>query len=289
MSLIASKRVQRSRQFPTMPGVYQAPYPNPYRNPWHVDGYEDPDELVNRVIEYIEEYMFHRYVPPDEVASIFFEPFQGEGGYIFPPEGFYKELKKLTDTHGIRLVADEVQSGLGRTGKMFAMEHYGVAPDIVCLAKSLGGGIPIGATVFRREMDFGVPGVHSNTYGGNMVACAAALASIKTLEEGLVENAAGLGGLFEERLQEIQGRYEAIGDVRGLGLAWGVDFVKDRRTKEYAGEERDRVLLECLKRGLALLGCGDSTIRLIPSLCITEEQAKVGLDILEEGIRACLR
>ncbi len=288
MSLIASKKVQRSRQFPTMPGVYQAPYANPYRNPWHVDGYEHPDELVNRVIEYMDEYMFSRYVPPDEVASIVFEPFQGEGGYIFPPKNFYRELKKLADRYGIRLVADEVQSGLGRTGKMFAMEHYGVAPDIVCLAKSLGGGMPIGATVFRREMDFGVPGVHSNTYGGNMVACAAALASIKTLEDGLVDNAAKLGGLFEERLHEMKGKYEAIGDVRGLGLAWGLDFVKDREAKEYAAEERDKVLLECLKRGLALLGCGGSVIRLIPPLCITEEQAKVGLDILEDGIRACL-
>ena len=285
MSFIASKQVQRSRQFPTMPGVYHVPYANPYRNPWHIDGYENPDELINRVIEYIDEYLFHRYVPPEEVASIIFEPFLGEGGYIFPPKNFLRELKKLADEHDIKLVADEVQSGLGRTGKMFTVEHFGVAPDIICLAKSLGSGIPIGATVFRKEMDFGVPGVHSNTFGGNMVACAAALATIEALENGLVENAARLDGLFKERLQEMYNRYEIIGDVRGIGLAWGVDFVKDRKTKEYESEGRDKILLACLKRGLALLGCGRSTIRLIPPLCITEEQAKIGLDILEDGIK----
>jgi len=286
MSLQASKKVHRSRQFPTMPGVYHVPYANPYRNPWHIDGYENPDELVNRVIEYIDEYLFRRFVPPEEVAAMVFEPVQGEGGYIFPPKNFFKELKKLADEHDIKLIADEVQSGLGRTGKMFAVEHFGVAPDIICLAKSLADGIPIGATVFREEMDFGVSGVHSNTFGGNMVACAAALATIKTLENGLVENAARLEGLFKERLEEMQEKYEIIGDVRGMGLAWGVDFVRDRKTKECATEERNRILFECLKRGLALLGCGTSSIRLIPPLCITEDQSNIGLDLFEEGIKA---
>jgi len=286
MSLQASKKVHRSRQFPTMPGVYHVPYANPYRNPWHIDGYENPDELVNRVIEYIDEYLFRRFVPPEEVAAMVFEPVQGEGGYIFPPKNFFKELKKLADEHDIKLIADEVQSGLGRTGKMFAVEHFGVAPDIICLAKSLADGIPIGATVFREEMDFGVSGVHSNTFGGNMVACAAALATIKTLENGLVENAARLEGLFKERLEEMQEKYEVIGDVRGMGLAWGVDFVRDRKTKECATEERNRILFECLKRGLALLGCGTSVIRLIPPLCITEDQSNIGLDLFEKGIKA---
>ena len=286
MSLQASKKVHRSRQFPTMPGVYHVPYANPYRNPWHIDGYENPDELVNRVIEYIDEYLFRRFVPPEEVAAMVFEPVQGEGGYIFPPKNFFKELKKLADEHDIKLIADEVQSGLGRTGKMFAVEHFGVAPDIICLAKSLADGIPIGATVFREEMDFGVSGVHSNTFGGNMVACAAALATIKTLENGLVENAARLEGLFKERLEEMQEKYEIIGDVRGMGLAWGVDFVRDRKTKECATEERNRILFECLKRGLALLGCGTSAIRLIPPLCITEDQSNIGLDLFEKGIKA---
>jgi len=288
MSFVSSKSVQRLRQFPTMPGVYLVPYANPYRNPWHIDGYENPDELINRIIEYIDEYLFNRYVPPNEVASIIFEPIQGEGGYIVPPKNFFKELKKLADEHDIKLIADEVQSGMGRTGKMFAIEHFGVAPDILCLAKSLGDGIPIGATVFRKEMDFGVSGVHSNTYGGNLVACVAALATIEVLQNGLVQNAAELEGLFKERLQEIYEKYEMVGDVRGLGLAWGVEFVKDRKTKGYPKEERNKILLECLKRGLVLLGCGTSTIRLIPPLCITEEQAKIGLEIFEEGIKAVI-
>jgi len=285
MSLQASKTVHRSRQFPTMPGVYHVPYANPYRNPWHIDGYENPEELVSRVIEYIDDYLFKRYVPPEEVAAIIFEPFQGEGGYIFPPKNFFKELKKLADEHGIKLIADEIQSGLGRTGKMFAVEHFGVAPDIICLAKSLANGIPIGATIFRRDMDFGVSGVHSNTFGGNMIACAAALANIKTLENGLVENAARLEELFKERLHEMYDKYEIIGDVRGMGAAWGVDFVRDRKTKEYAREKRNKILFECLKKGLTLLGCGISTVRLIPPLCITEEQTKIGLDIYEEVIK----
>lgn len=286
LSLAASKPVQRSKQFPTMPGVYLVPYANPYRNPWHINGYENPTELVNRVIEFIEEYLFHRYVPPEEVASIILEPIQGEGGYIVPPKNFLKKLKKLTDNYDIKLIADEIQSGMGRTGTMFAVEHFGVAPDIICLAKSLGDGIPIGATTFRKELDFGVSGAHSNTFGGNMVACAAALATINALENGLIENAAKLEGLFRERLQELYDKYEIIGDVRGIGLAWGVEFVKNRRTKEYAQEEKNKILLEALKRGLALLGCGKSTIRLIPPLCINEEQVKIGLDIFEESVSA---
>jgi 4-aminobutyrate aminotransferase len=266
-----------------MPGVYHVPFANPYRNPWHIDGYSKPGELINRVIEYMEEYLLHRYVPPEDVAAIIFEPIQGEGGYVIPPSGFLKELKKLADQENIKLIADEIQSGMGRTGKMFALEHFGISTDILCLAKALGDGIPIGATVFRKNMDFG-PGAHSNTYGGNIIACSAALATIDALENGLIENAAKLGKLFQERLVEMYDKYEIIGDVRGIGLAWGVEFVKNRKTKEYAIEDRNNILLECLKKGLVLLGCGQSTIRVIPALCITEEQAKIGLDIFEDGI-----
>jgi 4-aminobutyrate aminotransferase len=167
---------------------------------------------------------------------------------------------------------------------MFAIEHFGIAPDILCLAKSLGSGIPIGATVFKEELDFKVSGVHSNTYGGNMLACAAALATIKVIQNGLMQNAAKLEKLFKERLQEMKDKYEIIGDFRGIGLAWGVEFVKNRKTKEYAREAREKILLEALKNGLALLGCGISSIRLIPALCITEEEAKAGLDIFEKAI-----
>ncbi|MBS7616653.1 acetyl ornithine aminotransferase family protein [Candidatus Bathyarchaeota archaeon] len=284
LGLIASKPVHRSRMSPVMPGVFHIPFPNPYRNTWKIDGYEHPDELVNRVIDYIEEEMFSHYVPAEEVAGIFFEPIQGEGGYVVPPRNFFKELKKLMDKYDIKMTCDEVQMGMGRTGKMCAIEHFGIAPDIVCLAKSLGSGIPIGATVFREELDFKISGVHSNTYGGNMLACAAALATIKVIQNGLMQNAAKLEKLFKERLQEMKDKYEIIGDVRGIGLAWGVEFVKDRKTKEYAKDAREKILLEALKNGLALLGCGASAIRLIPALCITEEEAKIGLDIFEKAI-----
>jgi 4-aminobutyrate aminotransferase len=284
LGFTASKPNHHSRMFPAMPGVEHVPYPNPYRNPWHIDGYENPDELVNRAIEYIDRYLFNYYVPPDEVASILLEAMQGEGGYVVPPRNFLKELKKLADKHGIKLIDDEVQMGMGRTGKMFAIDHFGVSPDILCTAKALGSGIPIGATVFKEELDFGIPGVHSNTYGGNLIACAAALATIKVIKNGLVQNAAKLEKLFRERLEEMHNKYKIVGDVRGLGLAWGVEFVKDRKTKEHAKEPREKILLEALRNGLALLGCGASSIRLIPALTITEEEAKTGLDIFEKAV-----
>jgi 4-aminobutyrate aminotransferase len=284
MSFTASKPNHRLRMFPVLPGIEHVPYPNPYRNPWHIDGYEDPDELVNRTIEFIDHYVLGHFVPADEVAAMLVEAIQGEGGYIVPPKNFLKQLKKLADEHDIKLIDDEVQMGMGRTGKMFAIEHFGVAPDILCTAKALGSGIPIGATVFKKELDFGVPGVHSNTYGGNMLACVAALATIKVIKNGGVQNAARLEKLFRERLEEMQNKYKLIGDVRGLGLAWGVEFVKDRKTKEPAKETREKILLEALKNGLALLGCGASSIRLIPAICITDEEAKVGLDVFEKAI-----
>ncbi|RLF80776.1 aspartate aminotransferase family protein, partial [Thermococci archaeon] len=205
-----------------------------------------------------------------------------------PPKNFFKELKKLADKHGILIIDDEVQMGMGRTGKMFAIEHFGIAPDIISLAKALGGGVPIGATVFRKELDFGVPGVHSNTYGGNALACVAALTVINELENGLIENAKKLEPIFKERLQEMYDKYEIIGDVRGLGLAWAIEFVKDRKTKEYASKERNQIVVEALKRGLATLGCGKSALRLIPPLTIDEEEVKIGLDILEEAIKTVL-
>ena len=286
LSLTASKPVHHRRFFPTTPGFYRAPYPNPYRNPWHIDGYEYPDELVNRVIEYIEEYMFNHYVPAEEVAAIVFEPIQGEGGYAVPPRNFFRKLKKLANKYGILLIDDEVQMGLGRTGRMFAIEHFGIAPEIICLAKALGGGyIPIGATIYRKDLDFKEAGAHSNTFGGHCLACAVALTTLEIIEK-LLDNVKKLEPLFKERLEEMYNKYKIIGDVRGIGLAWGVEFVKDKKTKEYATKERNKILFESLKRGLVILGCGKSSIRLIPPLCITEELAKIGLDIFEEAIKA---
>ncbi len=285
LSLTGSKPIHKKRFFPTMPGVIHVPYPNPYRNPWNIDGYEHPDELVNRVIEYIEYWVLEHLAPSDEVAAIVFEPIQGEGGYVVPPKNFFVELRKLANRYGILLIDDEVQMGMGRTGKMFAIEHFGIAPDIITLAKSLGGGaVPIGATIFRADLDLEA-GAHSNTFGGHALACVAALKSVEVTEK-LLPNVAKLEPIFRERLNEIRDRYDRVGDVRGIGLAWGIEFVKDRRTKEHDVKTRNRVLYEALKRGLVMLGCGKSAIRIIPPLIIEEEQAKIGLDILEEAIKA---
>ena len=287
LSLTASKIVHKRNYFPTMPGVVHIPYPNPYRNPWHIDGYENPDELVNRVIEYLEYWVFQHYIPPEEVAAVIAEPVQGEGGYVVPPKNFFPTLKKVLEKHGILLIDDEVQMGMGRTGKMFAIEHFNTAPDIITLAKALANGaLPIGATIFKKELDF-EPGAHSNTFGGHTVACAAALATINEIEK-ILPNVRKLEKIFKEALQELKEKYDPIGDVRGLGLAWGIEFVKDRKTKEHDTKTRNKVLKEALRRGLVLLPCGKSTIRLIPPLNITEEQAKIGLDILREALKATI-
>ncbi len=285
LSLTASKPIQRKRFFPLLNGVIHVPFPNPYRNPWHIDGYEHPDELVNRVIEFIDYWVLQHYVPPDEVAAIFFEPIQGEGGYIVPPKNFFEELSKLAKKYGILMIDDEVQMALGRTGKMFAIEHFNVVPDIITMAKSLSGGVaPIGATIFRYEMDLET-GAHSNTYGGNALMSMVALKTIEIVEKYL-DNVLLLGKIIRERLYDLKERYNVIGDVRGLGLAWAIEFVKDRNTKEHDIKTRNRVIYEALKRGLVLLGCGKSSIRITPPLIIDEERIKIGLDILEEAIKA---
>jgi 4-aminobutyrate aminotransferase len=285
LSLTASKPIHKKGYIPMMGGVVHVPYPNPYRNPWHIDGYEHPDELINRVIEYIEYWMLQHFVPADEVAGIFFEPIQGEGGYIVPPKNFFNELYKLAKKYGIMLVDDEVQMGLGRTGKMFAIEHFGIAPDVITLAKALGGGaIPIGATIYRAELDF-APGAHSNTFGGHALASMAALKTIEIIEK-LLPHVSELEKVFRERLAELKEKYQSVGDVRGLGLAWGIEFVKDRKTKEHDVKTRDKVVREALKKGLILLPCGKSSIRIAPPLIISEEEAKIGLDILDKAIKA---
>ena len=285
LSLTASKPVHKKRFYMTMPGVIHVPFPNPYRNPWGIDGYEHPEELVNRVLEYIEYWVFEHQVPADEVAAIFFEPIQGEGGYVVPPKSFFGELKKLADKYGILLADDEIQMGLGRTGKMFAIENFGVAPDIITLAKALGAGaIPIGATIFRKDLDL-EPGAHSNTFGGHALAAVVAIKNVE-ITKNLLQHVTELEKLFCERLASLKEKYPSVGDVRGLGLAWGVEFVKNKKTREHDPKTRNRVVYEALKRGLVLLGCGKSSIRLIPPLTITEEQAKIGLEIFEEAVKA---
>ncbi|KYH39188.1 MAG: 4-aminobutyrate aminotransferase [Candidatus Bathyarchaeota archaeon B23] len=287
LSLTASKIVHKDRFFPTMPGAVHIPYPDPYRNPWNIDGYEEPEELTKAVIDYLEHYVLERFLPPTEVAGIFFEPIQGEGGYVVPPRNFFKELKKVADEHGILLVDDEIQAGMGRSGKMWGVEHFGVEPDVLTVAKALGGGIPIGATIYRDELDFGVEGAHATTFGGNPVACSAALAVLEVMErERLVENAARVGDYLGKRLGEMEDRYEFIGDARGLGLFRAIDIVKDPKTKEYNPKLRNDIALEAFKRGLILLPCGKSAIRLIPPLNVRAEEIDVALEILEESLKA---
>lgn len=285
LSLTASKPVHKKRYYMTMPGVIQVPFPNPYRNPWGINGYEHPDELINRVLDYIEYWVFEHLVPAEEVAAIFFEPIQGEGGYAIPPKNFFYHLKKSADKYGILLVDDEVQMGMGRTGKMFAIENFGIAPDIITLAKALGAGaIPVGATLFRKDLD-PEPGSHSNTFGGHPLAAMTAIKSIE-ITRSLLPRIPELEKIFCEMLAPFKDKYPTIGDVRGLGLAWGIEFVKNRETKEHDPKTRNRVIYEALRRGLTVLGCGKSSIRLIPPLIISEEQVKMGLDIFEEAVKA---
>lgn len=281
LSLTASKPVQKQRFFPTMDGVTHIPFANCYRCPYHLE-YPSCDMWCARTLE---ETYLSSYIPPDEVAALFGEPVQGEGGYIVPPKEFYPIIHKTLRKYGILFADDEVQAGLGRTGKMWGIEHWGIAPDIMTTSKSLGSGIPISATVMRKDLDFGVEGAHSNTFGGNLVGCAASLATFDVIsEERLVENSDKMGSYFKKRLNELSSRHELIGDVRGLGLMLAVELVRDRKTKEYAVKERDELLAEAHRMGLILLGCGKSGIRLIPSLNVTREQIDTAVEILDKAL-----
>jgi 4-aminobutyrate aminotransferase len=275
LSLTGSKVVQRRGFAPLIPLVSHVDYPNSYRS--EQDGAKCHLESLNQL-----EDLFKRTVAPQEVAGLIVEPIQGEGGYIVPPPEFHRELRRLCDQHGILMIADEVQSGMGRTGKMFAMEHWGVVPDIVCLAKGIASGMPLGAIIARADiMDWG-PGSHASTFGGNPISCVAALETIHLLEESLMENARTVGEHLQQRLRELAGRHRLIGDVRGLGLMVGMELVRDRGTKEMASTERDEIVQLCFRRGLLLLGCGMNTIRFCPPLVVTREQCDVAVTILDE-------
>ncbi len=285
MSLSASKYVHKSHFGPFVPHVIHVPFPDPYRTPFGVK----KEKVVDAVLSYIEDVVFHKLVDPEDVAAVFYEPIQGEGGYVVPPKDFYGKLKELTDRYGILTVVDEIQSGMGRTGRMFAIEHFNVIPDIVTIAKGIASGLPLGAMVAPRSlMDWEV-GTHANTFGGNPIACMAALKTIEILEREAIENAEKMGEFLLGELKKVQERYpEVIGDVRGIGLMIGVDFVKDRETKEPDGKLRDKVVYEAFKRGLLMLGAGDSVIRWAPPLIITKEQLTVALEIFDEAIGAAL-
>ncbi|MEM0157956.1 MAG: acetyl ornithine aminotransferase family protein [Thermoplasmataceae archaeon] len=289
LSLTASKAIQRKGFFPSMPGVEHAPFPNPYRNAFGIDGYENPDELENRVLDYIENYMIRTYVPQDNLAAFVVEPVQGEGGYIVPPKNFHRRLRKLADDLGVLVIVDEVQTGFGRTGKFFASEHFGVEPEIMSLAKAIAAGIPMGASVVHERLDFPEQSLHSNTFGGNPLASAACVATINTIRsEHLLENATEMGKYFRKRLDELYEKYECIGDVRGLGLMLAVDFVKDRKTREPDSKLRDRVEMRSFETGLILLSTGLSAIRIIPPLNVTRREIDMGVDVLDKAIKSSL-
>lgn len=281
LSLTASKPRQRMGYFPLVPGVEHAYYPNPYRPPLG----SDPARVVDTCLAYIEQTLFETVLPPSEVACIVVEPIQGEGGYIVPPDDWFPRLRALCDQHGILLVLDEVQSGIGRTGKMWAFEHTGIVPDIVASAKGLGSGMPIGACIARKELtDNWLPGAHGNTYGGNALSCAAAYETLCLVEEELMRNAADAGAYFKRQIELLAQRSPHIGDVRGRGLMIGVEFVKDRITREADREGTDAVMLEAFRRGLLLLTCGKSTIRFCPPLVVTRDEIDRAMDIFETTI-----
>jgi len=283
MSLTASKPQQRRRFSPLMPGVTHVPYPDLYRG--RKDAIQDSDTFALNCARFIEEKLFKTTLPPEEVAAIFIEPVQGEGGYVVAPTIFMQELRRICDRHGILLVLDEVQSGVGRTGKWWAVEHTGVEPDMVCMAKGLASGMPLGITMTRSEIMDWVPGSHASTFGGNPVCIAAALATLDVIEkEHLLAHTSEVGAHMLKRMSTWPAKLKLVGDVRGLGLMIGVDIVKDKSTKEYGSAERDLIIERAFERGILFLGCGPSTIRLCPPLVVTKEEADVALDVLEECI-----
>jgi 4-aminobutyrate aminotransferase len=281
VSLTASKPYQRRRFSPLVPGVEHIFYPYCYRCPFHL---ECPD-CNYACVDYIDEYLFHKYVPAEEVAMLLAEPIQGEGGYVVPPDGYFKKLKKLLDENGILFAVDEVQSGIGRTGKWFAIEHWGVVPDIVCMAKGIAAGMPLGVMASRADIQDWTPGSHASTFGGNPVSCAAALAVIDIIKsEKLLENSRREGAYIKKRLEEMMETHPMMGDVRGKGLMVGVELVKDKDTKEYAKQETEDVMMECFRQGLAIVNCGVNVIRWMPPLIITRDLVDPSLEIFEKSL-----
>jgi 4-aminobutyrate aminotransferase len=280
LSLTASKALQRRGFGPMLPGVYHAPYPDCYRCPLGLKAENCQAECLG----YLEDQIFVHLVSPDEVAAVIVEPIQGEGGYVVAPDQFLQRLRALASTHGILLVADEVQSGMGRSGKMFAMEFSGVEPDMMAIAKGIASGLPLGVAVARSGLMAWPPGSHASTFGGNPVSCAAALATLKLLKDRLIANAADVGGYLMDGLNALRAKHPLIGDVRGRGLMVGVELVRDRQTKERAVEERDAVVNGAFTRGLLLLGAGKNAIRFSPPLVITRAQADIAVRIFDDTL-----
>jgi 4-aminobutyrate aminotransferase len=287
LALTSSKIAQRIGFKRQVLDVVHVPYPNEYRNPFSAEDC-GTGGAAQGALNWIENRLFKTTTPPEEVAAIVVEAVQGEGGYVPAPAGFLKGLRRICDEHGILLIVDEVQSGMGRTGKMFACEHYGVLADIVCIAKGVASGLPIGACVAPADLMDWKPGAHASTFGGNPVAIVAALKTIELLERELIANSADVGAYLKRGLEKLMGKYECIGDVRGMGMMLGVEFVKDRTTRTPDPELRDRVETATFERGVILLGCGYNTIRWSPPLILTRENVDVALEIFDEGIAASI-
>ncbi|OPY77241.1 MAG: 5-aminovalerate aminotransferase DavT [Syntrophorhabdus sp. PtaU1.Bin153] len=281
LSLTASKTIQKKHYNPLVPGITHVPYAYCYRCAY---GEQYPGCDLE-CVRWIEDTLFKTVIPPEEVAAIFVEPIQGEGGYIMPPPEFHEQLYRVAKKYGILYIADEVQSGMGRTGKMFAMEHFGVAPDIIAVAKGIASGLPLGAMLARADIMDWEAGSHASTFGGNPVSCQAALATIQLLEEELMANAAIQGERLMAGLRTLQDSLECIGDIRGKGLMVGAEFVKNRETKERAGEWRNAVVKRAFEKGLLLLGCGDNTIRFCPALTVSADEVDMCLTLFEEVVR----
>ncbi len=279
LAFTSSKYTQQRGFFPTMPGVTHVPYPNPYRP---LFAGEDQGQAV---LDYIEQVLFAGALPASEVAAILVEPIQGEGGYLVPPAGFLPGLRSLCDRHGILLILDEVQAGVGRTGRMFACQHWDVVPDIMTLAKGLGSGLPIGAVVAKKRiMERWTRGAHGNTFGGNPLCCAAALATLDLVESEYARNAAAVGEHFTARLRELQARHDVVGEVRGKGLMIGMELVKDRASRAPAKALCDAVIRRAFHNGLILLSCGASTVRFMPPLVVTKAEVDEALALLETSL-----
>lgn len=281
-ALTASKPTQRRHYFPLLHGITHVPYPYCYRCPFNLSY----PECNYNCIDFIDDQILQKYVPPEEVAGFFFEPIQGEGGYVVPPPGYFQQLKKLADKYGLLLIADEIQSGIGRTGRWFAIEHWKTKPDIICAAKALASGLPLSATIARARIMDWEPGSHASTFGGNPLACAAAMTVVDVIkEEKLLENAEKQGNYIMKWLQNIKEEREIVGDFRGKGLMIGVEFVEDKETKKAGVDQAREVMIQCWKRGVAIVTCGVSTLRLVPPLTITRELVDVSLEILGDVIK----
>jgi len=281
LSFTASKPAQRRYFSPLMPGVAHVPYAYCYRCPFKLTY----PECHYWCVDFIDEFVLQKYVPPEDVAAMLFEPIQGEGGYVVPPPEYFQRLKKLADKYGLLIIDDEVQSGIGRTGKWFAIEHWNVEPDIICSAKALASGLPIGATVAKAKIMDWTEGSHASTFGGNPLSCAAAAAVLEVIkEEKLLENANKQGAYALKRLGELKERSEIVGDVRGKGLMIGVELVEDKESKKPAAQKAAQVIIRSWKRGVAIVTCGASTIRIVPPLTIQREMLDTALDIVEDTI-----